>query len=370
MDGEEFLTKCRESGIVLEYLGEDSHNITRLRNKIQTHIKTYLVEALVEEFEFYQVALSDEAYYRLQLEFSKSEASFDKLLKESMISSRASLVRFSRQLTQVERTGQTVQDLGGHHGIYLDDTLYSGVNGVIIYEALKLSTPSTRKTDAEKEWRINSKLREEVNNSSNVIKYHDHVVASSGGHYLVMANYGKWSLKDVQASKFKDNFYKDPNNPNFPEPLLSRICCGVLAGLKCLLLIGYSHLDIKLQNIMLASDGTPTIIDLGSCQKSEDKTSGIDGLTLSYAKSFLNFAKTNSHYDLQCLSLVLYCLHTGRAEPSINLEDQNQTLELQDRSLCAHYRTKLQSSSSLDDVYESLKEANIWDAGVAWPSLK
>lgn len=122
----------------------------------------------------------------------------------------------------------------------------------------------------------------------------------------MMKNYGKWSLHDIATSKFKDNFYKNPFQPQFPGRLLTRIFCGVLSGLKSLQLIGYSHLDIKLSNIMLAKDGTPTIIDLGSCQNIEQPISGRVGLSETYANACLPLSQSSSHYDLLCLSLVLF----------------------------------------------------------------
>lgn len=77
------------------FLGEDRVTIDRLHDKIQTYLGNCLVEALVEEFDRHEVALSDEAYNRLQLEFSRSEESFDKLLKAYMTcSTKGALVRF------------------------------------------------------------------------------------------------------------------------------------------------------------------------------------------------------------------------------------------------------------------------------------
>ena len=50
----------------------------------------------------------------------------------------------------------------------------------------------------------------------------------------------------------------------FPEPFLLQVASGVAKGLKAMHDKGYAHLDMKPHNVMLANDGTPIIMDLGS----------------------------------------------------------------------------------------------------------
>jgi serine/threonine protein kinase len=180
---------------------------------------------------------------------------------------KLTLLKLYKSLNQVERS-QKFKELR-INDIYLDGIIHQGYSGMSLYEALKNSIPvvckyfpSSAKSEAEKEWNINWALHEKVNNSQHVVVYKERLQTSSGAFYLIMENYGSWSLLDIAARKYGDNFYHDKLNPKFPSNLLKRICYSVLSGLKNLELIGYYHSDIKLGNIMLAHDGTPTIIDL------------------------------------------------------------------------------------------------------------
>lgn len=167
-----------------------------------------------------------------------------------------------------------------------------------------------------------------------------------------------------------DNFYKDKYDPQFPSSLLKRVCCSIVSGLKCLELIGYYHSDIKLANIMMAHDGTPTIIDLGSCRAMDEEIHDMNGLTPSYANSCLQLAKSTSHYDLLCLSLVLYYLWKGNGIEMSVSKNEDYRLSFDDDSLCSQYGALLKSGCSLDEIHKSFIDAGLWDPNVTWPSLR
>jgi hypothetical protein len=245
-------------------LGIEAIAIYELYIAIKDYLSNHLVEALLEEFQIHEIPISDHFHKKLT---EKCIENHEELLKIYMEFNKPTLLKLYKSLNQVERS-RTFKELRVND-IYLDGIIHQGYSGICIYEALKNSTPvvckyfpSSAISEAEREWNINRTLHEKVNNSQYVIVYKERLQTSSGGFYLIMENYGSWSLLDIAAKKFKDNFYQDNLNPKFPTNLLKRICCSVLSGLKSLELIGYYHSDIKLGNIMLAHDGTPTIIDL------------------------------------------------------------------------------------------------------------
>ncbi len=96
----------------------------------------------------------------------------------------------------------------------------------------------------------------------------------------------------------------------------------------------YSHLAIQLSHIMLNSDGCPVIIDLGSCVALSNEMPVSDqGLTLTYAKLCRKHATSTEHYDLLCLSVVLYSLSTGQHMTG----PLDYTLEFSVYSLCSRF---------------------------------
>lgn len=157
-----------------------------LYTALEHYMIDHLLEALLEDFEYYNISLNENVPQLLDTKMD-DEKQRESLLKIYMTNTKPSYRALARSLNQVEpRT--TIQELG-LKDIYLDGFISSGVaNGVCVYEALKLSTPiackyfpSRVEFDGLKEWEVSEKLHTEVNNSSYVIKYLEKVVSKSGG---------------------------------------------------------------------------------------------------------------------------------------------------------------------------------------------
>jgi hypothetical protein len=101
-----------------------------------------------------------------------------------------------------------------------------------------------------------------------------------------------------------------------------------------------------------------------------EKIVRLNGLTVSYANSCLPLAVSSSHYDLLCLSLVLYYLWNGSEIEKSIPRGIDYRLNLNDDSLCSRYGSLLKSGKSLDELYETLNDIGLWDANVTWPYLK
>lgn len=356
-------------------LGLTALSSRALYEEIDMYIDDHLVDAILEEFKSYGMEVDDNTRILLEERYM-IDTSFKEMKKNYLSSRKRSFQLIEQSLKKVQRTN-TMQNLN-ERGLYLDGIIHRGSGGVILYDALRNSTPVVCKYFPEKhlsageyEWEMSERVHKSVCNSKNIIKFHESITSKLGTYYT-MDHFGHWSLETIAFKKFKDNFYSN-GKPKFPGALLKRIFCGVLAGLKCLKIVGCSHMDVKLSNIMLAQDGTPTLIDLGSCTKISDKIHSDEGLTLSYAIICKDIAESTEHYDLLCLGVVLYSLSTGQKIENTKQKGGNEEdhrLSFTDDSLCSRLGTLCKTLKNVDDIYYKLVEEGQWDTDVVWPALR
>ncbi|MEO1495722.1 MAG: serine/threonine-protein kinase [Planctomycetota bacterium] len=108
---------------------------------------------------------------------------------------------------------------------------------------------------------------------ANIVPIHD-VVAEGGSHYLVMDFVEGRNLRETYRVKGR-----------FEWREATHILCGILAGLQYAFQQGVTHRDLKMSNVLVASDGTARIVDFGLAALdgvSGDAAAGVDR-TVEYA---------------------------------------------------------------------------------------
>ena len=168
--------------------------------------------------------------------------------------------------------------------------------------------------------------------------------------------------------------------PNLSSAQIVRIRKGVLSGLKCLHSLGYAHLDLKVDNILMTSDGSPVIVDYGSCMSNgEDLTGRITSVTRERVRSLQEYSGTNTTVtvrspemfeggtspgdtvnlfkcDVWSLGCLVYALHFGWSPFEVEYDRRNgQGLRYVD---CTHLRVlsdqykKYEGQGKLKDVHD------------------
>lgn len=97
------------------------------------------------------------------------------------------------------------------------------------------------------------------------------------------------------------------------------------AGLHAMHLAGYVHADLKPTNIMVATDGSVKLIDLGQSAKIFEPKTKIQGTVDYMAPEQVQRSKLDQRTDVFGLGATLHKVLTGRAIPT----DMNQTVNLQ-----------------------------------------
>src|SRR5439155_341707 len=100
---------------------------------------------------------------------------------------------------------------------------------------------------------------------------------------------------------------------------LDMLLWPLLDGLQKVHEAGFMHRDIKPANLLLAADGTPTLIDFGASRAAmAGRTAAMTAVfTPGYAAAEqFTSGKQGSWTDIYGLSATLYCAITGHSPPS------------------------------------------------------
>jgi serine/threonine protein kinase len=139
----------------------------------------------------------------------------------------------------------------------------------------------------------------------NIVGIHD-VVSKGGVHYIVMDFVEGQNLRDFY--KVRGRF----------EPLeATRICADMMAGLNHAFQKGISHRDLKMSNVIVASDGNAKLLDFGLAGLGgADAVEGeANPRTIDYAglERATNVRKDDNRSDIFFAGCIYYQLLTGRA---------------------------------------------------------
>lgn len=137
----------------------------------------------------------------------------------------------------------------------------------------------------------------------NIVTLHDAIV-HEGVPYLIYAYIDGQSLEELLKQEAE-----------LPLTRASRIACGVLEGLGYAHQHDVMHLDIKPANVMIASDGTPMLMDFGIAraisQQQSEQGSEVTGTPLYMAPERISAHGSELRSDLYSVGMMLYEMVTG-----------------------------------------------------------
>jgi serine/threonine protein kinase len=121
------------------------------------------------------------------------------------------------------------------------------------------------------------------------------------------------------------------------EKLAMKILYELALAVNHLHSLGYSHRDIKLENIMFTSDQRVKLLDYGFAKKGRiADTELIAGTPVYMAPELINGDSCTEKIDIWALGVILYCLLTGKMPfTGQNKKQINQQLRELDTGLSA-----------------------------------
>jgi [calcium/calmodulin-dependent protein kinase] kinase len=156
-----------------------------------------------------------------------------------------------------------------------------------------------------------------------------------------------------------------PHDPPIPEAILRKILFDALAGLEYLHSLRIAHRDIKPDNLLLASDGTVKLADLGVARQFGSQESEFISETHGTYHFFSpEMCSGEARYsafisDIWSLGVTLFILATGGRVPFLSAQDNPQELFNQisaHRRGGAEYPSDCTASASLRDLVDSIME--------------
>ncbi len=167
-------------------------------------------------------------------------------------------------------------------------------------KVLRARHAGTQKADFfRREGELGKKLKH-----PNIVPIHD-VVSKSGTHYLVMDFVEGQNLRDLYRVRKK-----------FDWENAAGIVCDVLGGLHYAFQQGVTHRDLKMSNVLVASDGKGMLIDFGlaALDGVAGDDSGVDR-TVEYAalEKATGVRKDDTRSDVYFAAYMLHQMLTGVA---------------------------------------------------------